>query len=141
MEHSTRRGKAPEWVWHLHEEGPAPMALGDRIRQLRKEAGWSQAELGDKIGTDSQRVNRYETGKITPSLDAIVRIAQALNISIDHLLIDDIPRRPLHAAEHHLGDRLATLDELSGDDLASLLHMLDALVAKNRLKTLAGGIS
>jgi hypothetical protein len=43
-------------VWHLHEEGPVPMALGDRIRQLRKEAGWSQAELGDKIGTDSQRV-------------------------------------------------------------------------------------
>lgn len=117
------------------------MPLGDRIRQLRKEAGWSQAELGDKIGTDSQRVSRYETGKITPSLDAIVRIAQALNVSIDHLLIDDIPRRPLHAAENSLGDRLAALDELSGDDLNSLLHMLDALVAKNRLKTLAGGIS
>jgi transcriptional regulator with XRE-family HTH domain len=141
MEHGTGRGEAPQWVWHLHEEGPAPMALGDRIRQLRKEAGWSQAELGDKIGTDSQRVSRYETGKITPSLDAIVRIAQALNVSIDHLLIDDIPRRPLHAAEHNLGDRLANLDELSEDDLASLLHMLDALVAKNRLKTLAGGIS
>lgn len=117
------------------------MALGERIRQLRKEAGWSQAELGDKIGTDSQRVSRYETGKITPSLDAIIRIAEALNISIDHLLIDDIPRRPLHAAEHNLGDRLTALAELSGDDLASLLHVLDALVAKNRLKTLAGGIS
>lgn len=113
--------------------------LGDRLRQLRKEAGWSQAELGNKIGTDSQRVSRYETGKITSSLDAIVCIAQALNISIDHLLIDDIPRRPLHA-ENNLGDRLTALNELSGDDLASLLHMLDALVAKNRLKTLAGGL-
>jgi transcriptional regulator with XRE-family HTH domain len=114
------------------------MALGDRIRQLRKEAGWPQAELGDKIGTASQRVSRYETGKITPPLDAIVRIAQALNVSIGHLLIDDIPRRSLHAAESNLGDRLA---EPSGDDLASPLHMLDALAAKNRLKTLAGGIS
>jgi transcriptional regulator with XRE-family HTH domain len=141
MEHSTGRGKAPQWVHYLHEEGPAPMALGDRIRQLRKEAGWSQADLGDKIGTDSQRVSRYETGKITPSLDAIIRIAQALNISIDHLLIDDIPRRPLHAAENNLGDRLASLNELSEDDLNSLLHMLDALIAKNRLKTLAGRIS
>jgi transcriptional regulator with XRE-family HTH domain len=141
MEHSAGGSMAAEWVWHLHEEGPPPMALGDRIRQLRKEAGWSQAELGDKIGTDSQRVSRYETGKITPSLDAIIRIAEALNISIDHLLIDDIPRRPLHTAEHNLGDRLTALGELSGDDLNSLLHMLDALVAKNRLKTLAGGIS
>lgn len=117
------------------------MALGERIRLLRKEAGWSQAELGDKIGTDSQRISRYETGKITPSLDAIVRIAEALNISIDHLLVDDIPRRPLHTAEHNFGDRLTAVGELSGDDLASLLHMLDALVAKNRLKTLASGIS
>jgi hypothetical protein len=40
-----------------------------------------------------------------------------------------------------LGDRLANLTELSGDDLASLLHRLEALVAKNRFKTLAGGIS
>jgi transcriptional regulator with XRE-family HTH domain len=141
MEHSGGGGTAAEWVWHLHEEGPPPMALGERLRQLRKEAGWSQAELGEKIGTDSQRVSRYETGKITPSLDAIIRIAQALNVSIDHLLIDDIPRRPLHAAEHNLGDRLTALSELSEDDLGSLLHMLDALVAKNRLKTLAGGIT
>jgi transcriptional regulator with XRE-family HTH domain len=141
MEHSRADDTTPEWVWHLHEEGPAPMALSDRIRQLRKEARWSQAELGDKIGTDSQRISRYETDKITPSLDAIIRIAEALNISIDHLLIDDIPRRPLHAAEHNLGDRLTALSELSGDDLNSLLHMLDALVAKNRLKTLADDIS
>jgi transcriptional regulator with XRE-family HTH domain len=112
------------------------MALGDG-----KEAGWSQAKLGDKIGTDSQRVSRYETGKVTPSLDAIVRVAETLNISIDHLLIGDIPRRRRHAAEHNLGDRLAAPGELSGDDLASLRHMLDALVAKNRLTTLAGGIS
>src|SRR6185437_16144343 len=105
------------------------MALGDRIRQLRKKAGWSQAELGDNIGTDTQRASRYETGKIT--------IAQALNVSIDHLRIDDIPRRPLHG----LGDRLDAMDELPGDCLASLLHMLDALVAKNRLQTLADGIS
>lgn len=114
------------------------MALGERIRQLRKESGWHQAELGAKIGTDSQCVSRYETSKITPSLDAIVRIAEALNISIDHLLIDDIPLRPLHAAEHNLRDRLG---ELSSEDLNSLLHMLDALVAKNRLKALAGGVS
>ncbi|HET9894328.1 MAG TPA: helix-turn-helix transcriptional regulator [Streptosporangiaceae bacterium] len=117
------------------------MALGDRIRQLRTDAGRCQAELSDKIGTDSQRVSRYETGKITPSLDAILRIAEGLNISIDHLLINDIPRRPRHAVEHNLGDRLTALSELSGDVLASLLHMLDALVAKNRLKTLAGDIS
>lgn len=70
-----------------------------------------------------------------------MRIAEAFNVSIDHLLVDDVPRRPLHAVEHNLGNRLSALDELGEDDLASLLHMLDALAAKNRFKTLAGGIA
>jgi transcriptional regulator with XRE-family HTH domain len=117
------------------------MGLGTRIKQLRKEAGWSQAELGDKIGTDSQRVSRYENERITPSLDAIVRIAEAFNVSIDYLLVDGVPRRPLHSAEHSLGDHLAHVGELSSEDLAALVSVLDGLVAKNRLKALASGLS
>lgn len=117
------------------------MPLGERIRQLRKETGWSQAELADKIGVDAGRVSRYEAGRITPSADALIRLAQVLNVSIDHLLIDDIPRRPLHAAEDVLGDRLAALGELADEDLTLVLSFIDALVTKNRLKALAGGIN
>jgi transcriptional regulator with XRE-family HTH domain len=127
---------AAEWALRIEEEGPAPMGLGERIKQLRKEAGWSQAELGVKVGTDSQRISRYENGRITPSLDAIVRIAETFNVSIDHLLVDGVPRRPLHAPEHALGDRLATIAELPEEDRAAFLNVLDALVTKNRLKTL-----
>jgi transcriptional regulator with XRE-family HTH domain len=86
-------------------------------------------------------VSRYEAGRITPSAEALVRLAETLNISIDHLLIDTVPRRPLHAAEYALGDRLAAVAELPPDDIASLLNVIDGLVAKNRLKTLAGGLS
>jgi len=38
-------------------------------------------------------------GKITPSLDALARIAQALNTSLDHLVFDDIPHRKLNQSE------------------------------------------
>ena len=125
---------ASEWVLRIAEERPPPMGLGIRIRQQHKEAGWSQADLGDKIGTDSQRVSRYEKQRIAPSLDAIVRVAEAFSVSIDYLLVDDISRRPLHSVEHNLGDHLAHVGELSSEDL-------DGLVAKARLKALAGGIS
>ncbi len=130
-----------EWVLRIEEEGPPPMGLGARIKQLRKEAGWSQAELGEKIGTDSQRVSRYENERIAPNIDGIVRIAEAFNVSIDHLLVDGIPRRPLHSAEHNLGDHLANIGELSESDLEALTNVVDGLVAKNRLKILAGGLS
>jgi transcriptional regulator with XRE-family HTH domain len=134
---------AAQWGWHIDQdqEGQAAMPLAERIRQLRKEAGLSQAELADKIGADPGRVSRYEAGRITPSADALVRLAETLNVSIDHLLVDGIPRRPLHSAQDALGDRLAAVAELPADDLASLLNIIDGLVAKNRLKTLAGGLS
>lgn len=133
----------PQWGWHIDhdQEGQPAMALGERIRQLRKEAGLSQADLAEKISADPGRVSRYEAGRITPSAEALVRLAETLNISIDHLLIDTVPRRPLHAAEYALGDRLAAVAELPPDDIASLLNVIDGLVAKNRLKTLAGGLS
>ena len=54
---------ATEWIGQedVHDEGVA-MALGERIKELRKEHGWSQAELGVRVGTDSQRISRYEGG-------------------------------------------------------------------------------
>jgi transcriptional regulator with XRE-family HTH domain len=132
-----------QWGWHIDQdqEGQAAMPLGERIRQLRKEAGLSQAELADKIGADPGRVSRYEAGRITPSAEALVRLAETLNISIDHLLIDGIPpqappRRPRRPRRPPRCRRRAP----PPDDLAALHSIIDGLVAKNRLKTLAGGI-
>jgi transcriptional regulator with XRE-family HTH domain len=117
---------AAQWGWHIDQdqEGQAAMPLAERIRQLRKEACLSHAEFADKIGTDPGRVSRYEAGRLTPSAEALVRIAETLNVSIDHLLVDGIPRRPLHAAQDALGDRLAAVAELPADDLAALLNII-----------------
>jgi transcriptional regulator with XRE-family HTH domain len=112
------------------------MPLGERIRQLRKQAEWSQAELAEKIGVDAGRVSR-----ITPSAEALVRLAEVLNVSIDHMLVDGVPRRPLHSGEDVLGDRIASLGELSDEDLKMVLSFIDALVTKNRLKALVGAVS
>ena len=39
-------------------------------------------------------LDQYENGRITPSLDAVARLAQALDVSLDSLVFDDQPRRP-----------------------------------------------
>ena len=51
------------------------------------------------------------------------------------------PRRALHAPENALGDRLAVIVELSDDELGVLGSVIDDLVAKSRLLSLAGGVS
>jgi transcriptional regulator with XRE-family HTH domain len=127
--------------WACDDQEGATMPIGERIKQLRSEHRLSQGDLAGKVGADAGQISRYENGHISPSADAIVRLAEALDVSCDYLLVEDAPRRPFRSSSDVLGDRLAGLSELAGDDLSSLLNVLDALVAKNRLKALAGGIS
>jgi transcriptional regulator with XRE-family HTH domain len=125
-----------EWACNDDHQGH-PMPLSDRIKQLRTEAGLSQAELAKLVGsTDARQISRYENGRITPSLDATIRIAEALNISLDYLAIENIPRRPLHVQDHGLTERLAGLSELDEEDRQSLLHVLDAFLTRKRLHAL-----
>ena len=130
-----------QWGWHIDQEDCPAMPLGERIRQLRKEAGWSQAELAEKIGADAGRVNKYEAGRMAPAAESLVRLAEVLNVSIDYLLIDDVPRRPLHSAADALGDRLSVVAELGDEDLNLVVSFVDALVAKTRMKALTASIS
>ncbi|HUR17851.1 MAG TPA: helix-turn-helix transcriptional regulator [Acidimicrobiales bacterium] len=89
----------------------------------------------------ARQISRYENGRITPSLDVVARIAEVLNVSVDHLVFEDIPRRALHGPDHGLGDRLADIGELGAEDRSHLLSVIDAFVTKNRLRALAGGES
>lgn len=127
--------------WHVDQEDCPAMSLGERIRQLRKEAGWSQTELAERISVDPGRVSKYEAGRMSPSPEALIRLAETLNVSLDYLLIEDVPRRPLHAAQDALGNELADLAELDAEDLALVRQFVAALVTKTRLKTLAGTIA
>jgi transcriptional regulator with XRE-family HTH domain len=129
-----------QWGRQVDHGGPV-MSLQERVKQLRKEHGWSQGELAERVGGDPAQISRYENGRITPSADAVVKLAEVFDVSTDYLLVEDSPRRPFRGAEDALGDRLGTIGELSAEDLTLLLGFLDALVTKNRLKALAGGVS
>jgi transcriptional regulator with XRE-family HTH domain len=62
------------------------MTLGEHIMLLRKQKSLSQAELGKKIGTSGDIIGRYERGAMTPSIEVIIRIADAFEVSIDFLV-------------------------------------------------------
>ncbi|MEJ0055084.1 MAG: helix-turn-helix transcriptional regulator [Bacteroidota bacterium] len=54
------------------------MALGDNMMLLRKKKDFSQAELGKLIGTSGDVIGRYERGDISPSIEVVSKIADAL---------------------------------------------------------------
>jgi putative transcriptional regulator len=57
--------------------------LSGRLRELRQQQGWTQAELGQRLGVSRQAVNALESGKHDPSLDLAFRIAALFDQAVE----------------------------------------------------------
>ena len=116
------------------------LSLGEKIVELRKEKGWSQDELAEKIGSDGRQISKYENNKITPSTEVLIKLARAFNTSLDYLAFDDMPKIPLTFKYNNLITKFEVLDELPEEDKKALLILIDAIIAKNKLKKLASSV-
>lgn len=56
--------------------------IGQIIRELRTENGWSQSELGEKIGFTYQQVQKYETGVNMPSFWLVTELARIFEVPL-----------------------------------------------------------
>jgi transcriptional regulator with XRE-family HTH domain len=62
--------------------------VADNIRAGRHERGLTQREMAALLDTDAMSVSRWERGATTPSVPNLVRIAEALGVSVDSLYLD-----------------------------------------------------
>ncbi len=60
--------------------------LGARIAALRRQRGWSQTELAQRLKISASAVGMYEQCRREPSADTIVAIARVFGVSTDYLL-------------------------------------------------------
>lgn len=105
--------------------------FGKRLADLRRAAGLTQKQLGEKVGVSNRVIFYYEGESDYPPAHLIEPLAKALNVSTDELLgIKAVKqqRNPEHAA---LWRRLKKIETLPKKDQKALLHYLDALVKKN----------
>ena len=63
--------------------------MKNRLRDLRAELGWSQAELADRLEVSRQSVNAIETGKYDPSLPLAFKLARLSATTIEDLFTDE----------------------------------------------------
>lgn len=64
------------------------MLIGEKLTKLRKQEGWSQAELGEKLNTSRQTISKWELNDSLPDAENIVKICDLFNITTDSLLRD-----------------------------------------------------
>lgn len=62
------------------------MSIGARIKELRKNKGWNQSELGEKINLSFSGVSLIEADKNSPSIDVILKLSEIFEVSADYLL-------------------------------------------------------
>lgn len=78
------------------------MDIGSVIKKYRKESGFTQEEMANRLGVTTPAVNKWENGNSKPDIDLLAPIARLLHISLDTLL----------AFRENLTD--AEIEELSG---------------------------
>ena len=59
--------------------------MNNRLKVLRAERDWSQADLADHLGVSRQTVNALETGRYDPSLPLAFRIARTFGLTIEDI--------------------------------------------------------
>lgn len=62
------------------------MDLKTRLSDLIKEGRYTQREIANKCGVDESLISRFIRGKRVPTIDTLIKMSQALNLSTDYLL-------------------------------------------------------
>lgn len=65
------------------------MSVNERMREARRERGWSQQRLADEVGVSRQTVNAIERGDYNPTIKLCVAVCRALGRTLDDLFWED----------------------------------------------------
>lgn len=102
--------------------------IGERIRYLRETRNVTQLELAKKTGISRGNLSSYETGRFSPSSEALVSIAEFFDVSTDWLLTGSSKKakHPNKVYQHII----ELLDHLSEKNLIVLSEFIEYLVKK-----------
>ena len=86
------------------------MKFNERLKQLRQQEGLTQRELAKSIEVGRTTISEYESGKIVPKQEGLLKLANYFNVSVDYLTgVSDEPATR-QSNEHELDKLLNTLD-------------------------------
>lgn len=113
------------------------MTLGDRLRELRKQRGWTQKETAEKLGVHVRHYNRYENDQVEPPSKALKALAQLFEMTVEELL-------EANAREHfeslipdaELFEQFQEVARLEKEDRDAVKRILSALIMNRKMQTM-----
>jgi len=115
------------------------MTISERIKKLRQERNWTQAELADKLGIHQKQISAYERSVNLPSTDILIKLAEAFDVTLDYLAFEAKGQQgKLNIQDRELLRRFEMVDTLSDKEKNLAKEILDLVILKHRFQELAG---
>jgi len=111
------------------------MELGEKIKQLRQEKGYSQTFLEKKCGVNAKLLSKYENNRIIPTADTLKKIAEGLEISADYLIFDNAPKDGLSQLKDlELFEKFKEAEQMEPDTRNMIKNLIDAIIIKAKVQ-------
>jgi transcriptional regulator with XRE-family HTH domain len=116
----------------LHSDPNLRVAVGGRIKSLRKARGWTMKELAAQLSVRHTHLSKYESGLHAPPLEKLAQLAEIFAVTFDYLVAGRQPNdQPVTSL--HLLERFRALEAVPADDQHIVVSVIDAMIAKNRM--------
>ena len=106
------------------------MAFPEQLARIRREKGFTQKELADKVELHQSQIHRYESGASQPTLDALRKLALALAVTTDELVFEEDERGP----DDELRLQFEAISRFSPDEKKTAKEVLDGLILKHEAR-------
>jgi transcriptional regulator with XRE-family HTH domain len=106
-----------------------PMHFPARLIQLRRAASHTQQSFSEAASLHVNQIRRYEAGTAQPTLDALIRLAKALGVSLDTLVFEEGERGPEDALRY----QFESVARLPAHDQSVVRELLDAVIVKHQV--------
>lgn len=115
-------------------------SFGARLKELRKEKGWTQKELAAKVGIRFSQLNKYEGGLHAPPLDKLLELAETLDTGVDYLLTGD-RSGDTQLRDTRLLERFRAIEDFPPEDRETVVKLIDAMIIKRRVEGALSSVS
>jgi transcriptional regulator with XRE-family HTH domain len=111
-----------------------PLNFPQHLAGLRKQRGFTQQALADKVAMHISQIRRYESGQSQPALDAIRKLAVALSVSADLLLFEKDERGP----DEELKLQFEAVVNLDPEEKKVIRSVIESMLLRHEAKRWSG---
>jgi len=106
------------------------ITLGNNIRIFRKQKGWTQIDLAEKLNCSQAIITAYETNVRKPPADKITLLSELFNVSVNKLFGEAPAKKNEKPKNPKLWKKFEQVEKLPAADKRAIFKMIDGFLKK-----------